>query len=103
MYDVYSEYYERSVRIHAYAYDFASRVLTDFGEIPGAAGSLNPRLVWSPREDRVLLFLVEVKADSRFSLSIYRSDADSKDEPKSFARDIITSADYFYVTNLFWR
>jgi hypothetical protein len=103
LYDVYSDYYERSVRIHAYTYDVTSRALIDFGEIPGAAGSLNPRLVWSPHENKVLLFLVNSTANDRFSLSVYQSDTDVKGAVTPFARDIVTSDDYFYVTNLFWR
>jgi hypothetical protein len=103
LYDAYSDYYERSVRIHAYAYGISDRTLADFGEIAGASGSLNPRLVWSPREKKVLLFLVDTTVDDRFSLSIYQSETDTKAEIAPYAGDVVSSDDYFYVTNIYWR
>jgi hypothetical protein len=103
LYDVYSDYYERSLRLHNYLYNIQSRVLSDFGEIAGAGGSQNPRLVWAAGEDIVLLFLTDQTADSRYSLSIYQADVETDTRVTAFAPGIMVLDDYFYISNLFWR
>jgi hypothetical protein len=100
LYDVYSDYYERSLRLQPYCIDIASGRLESYRAIDGAAGSQMPRLVWSPEGDAVLLFLVDLNTDNKFALSIYRSDLATL---SPYAEAVLVSADYFFLTNLYWR
>jgi hypothetical protein len=103
LFDVYSDYYERSLRLQTYVYDLATRNLKDLGEITGAGGSQNPRLVWAPRENTVLLFLTDATADGLYSMSVFRADLENDAGVTSYAPGVLTSGEYFYLTNLFWR
>jgi hypothetical protein len=103
LFDVYSDYYERSLRLQTYVYDLPTRNLSYFGEITGAGGSQNPRLVWAPHENKILLFLTDLDSDGQYSLSVFEADVEKEESVKPFAAEIMTSGDYFYVTNLFWR
>ena len=103
LFDVYSDYYERSLRLQTYVYDLATRNLKDLGEITGASGSQNPRLVWAPRENKILLFLTDLNSDSQFSMSVFQADLENGEGVAPFAPGILTSGDYFYITNLYWR
>jgi hypothetical protein len=103
LYDVYSDYYERSLSLQLYGYDIPTRAFSDFGEIVGSSGSQNPRLVWAPQETKVLLFLTDVTADNQYSMSLYQADLETDVAVKPFAPGIIISDEYFYISNLFWR
>ncbi|MGB7538975.1 MAG: SGNH/GDSL hydrolase family protein [Anaerolineales bacterium] len=103
LFDVYSDYYERSLRLQTYAYDLSSRNLSDLGEITGTGGSLNPRLVWAPRENKVLLFLTEMNSENQYSMSVFQAALDNSEGVTPYAPGIMTNVEYFYLTNLFWR
>jgi len=103
LFDVYSDYYERSIRLQTYLYDIPARALSYLGGIAGAGGSQNPRLAWSPRGDKVLLFLTDVNEENKFALSVYQADPEKSESTAAYAPEILTRDDYFYVTNLFWR
>jgi hypothetical protein len=103
LYDAYSDYYERSLRLHNYLYNIQTRVLSDFGEITGAGGSQNPRLAWAAGEEKVLLFLTDSTADSQYAMSVYEVDLETDPHTTAFAPGIVISDDYFFITNLYWR
>ena len=103
LFDVYSDYYERSLRLQTYVYDLATKNLKDLGEIAGTGGSQNPRLVWAPRENKILLFLTDSASDTQYSMSVFQADLENDAGVIPFAPGILTSGDYFYLTNLFWR
>jgi hypothetical protein len=103
IYDIYSAYFERSTRLQTYLFDIASGVLYDFGRMDGLSGSLNPHLVWSPDGSIVLFFLGNQSEDDQFSIDIYQTDLESGEKLVPYDLGILTSADYLYITNLFWR
>jgi hypothetical protein len=103
LFDVYSDYYERSLRLQTYVYDLATGKLSNFGEITGASGSQNPRLAWAPRENRVLLFLTDMNSENQYSMSVFQADLENAEGVTPYAPGILTSSEYFYITNLFWR
>jgi hypothetical protein len=100
LYDVYSDYYERSLRLQPYVIDIASGRLDGLPAVDGAAGSQNPRLAWSPQGEAALLFLVDRTPDDKYSLSIYRSDLKTL---SLYAESVLIRSDYFFLTNLYWR
>ena len=103
IYDVYSAYFERSLRIQTYILDIKTGILYDYGSLSGASGSLNPRLVWAPQGNVVLLFLTDVTSDNKYSLSIFQTKLNSEEKLIPFDQAIMTSSIYFYITNLYWR
>ncbi len=100
--DAYSDYYENSLRLRNYAIDLRTGLLRAYGTLEGAAGSLNPRLVWSPEGDRVLLALTE-KSEGLYALHLYQVNLAGGEPLTVYQRDLFTSPDYFYITNLYWR
>ncbi len=103
LFDIYSDYYERSLRLQTYVYDLATRKLKDLGEITGASGSQNPRLVWAPRENQILLFLTDINSEAQYSMSVFQADLGNGSGMTLFAPAVLTSTDYFYISNLYWR
>lgn len=103
IYDVYSAYFERSLRIQTYNLNIKTGIIYDYGSLSGAHGSLNPRLVWAPQGNMVLLFLTDVTPDNIFTLSIFQTKLNSNERLTPYDQDILTSNDYLYITNLFWR
>jgi hypothetical protein len=103
LFDVYSDYYERSLRLQTYVYDLPTRILSYFGEVAGASGSQNPHVVWAPHENKILLFLTDLNPNGHYSLSVYEANVEKEQSVKPFAAEIMTSGDYLYLTNLFWR
>jgi hypothetical protein len=103
LYDIYSDYFERSIGLHLYSYDIDAVVRYDYGTIDGSSGSLNPRLAWSPQSDNVVLFLIDTTDDNQYSLSLYQIDPEIGKEMVSFVDGIMTSEDYFYITSVYWR
>lgn len=103
LYDAYSEYYEKSLRLQGYSIDIKTGALKDHGAIQGAYGSLNPRLVWSPQGDAVVFLLTDISPDFRYKLSLYQTHPDAGGDFLPITENIFSSEDYFYVTNLYWR
>jgi hypothetical protein len=80
-----------------------TNMLLDYGSLSGASGSLNPRLVWAPEGNRVLLFLTDLTPDNKYSLSIFQTKLNTEERLIPYDQEIMTSNDYFYITNLYWR
>jgi len=103
LYDVYSEYYEYSLRLETYLWDLESGIQYEFGELEGVSGSLSPRLVWSPEGDRAFFFLTELTEEGAYQISIYQTDLLTGEKLKLHAEDILSESNYIYLTNLYWR
>ncbi len=110
IYDVYSAYFERSLRIKTYMLDITTGILVDYGQIEGASStydpqlvSLNSRLVWSPQGDKTLFFLTDINSDNLYSLGIFQTELNTDRRLVPYDQGVLTSNDYFYITNLYWR
>ncbi len=103
LYDFYSAYYEKSLRLQTYLIDLPTGILYDYGRIDGVSGSLNPRLVWSPSGERVLFFLTTLTAEGGYALNVYQTNLQTGERLIPLQADLLTSPDYFYLTSLFWR
>jgi hypothetical protein len=103
IYDVYSAYFEKSLRLQTYVLDLKNNILIDYGSLSSANGSLKPRLVWAPEGNKVLLFLTDLTPDNQYSLSIYQTKLNTDERLVPYDQEIMTSNDYFYITNLYWR
>ncbi len=103
LYDVYSAYFEKSLRLQTYVLNLKTNILIDYGSLSGASGSLKPRSVWAPEGNKVLLFLTDMTPDNQYSLSIYQTKLNTEERLVLYDQDIMTSIDYFYITNLYWR
>lgn len=103
IYDVYSAYFERSVRLQTYLLDMNTGILFDFGRIINGSASLNPHLVWSPDGKKVLFFLTDVTADNQYQLNIFQTRLDTGDKLVPYDQAILIDSDYFYITNIYWR
>lgn len=103
LYDVYSEYYEHSLRLETYLWDLTTGIQYAFGELEGISGSLTPRLVWSPDGARVFFFLTNLSEDGEYQISIYQTDLLTGERLSLFAENILTDTNYIYITNLYWR
>lgn len=103
LYDVYSAYFEKSVRLQTYLLDLKSGILYDFGSLTGGSASLNPHLVWSPDGKKVLFFLASVTSDNQYELNVFQTSLDSGVKLSPYDQAILTSSSYFYITNIYWR
>ena len=103
LYDVYSEYYEYSLRLETYLWDLNNGIRYDLAKLNGPSASLDPKAVWSPEGDIVLLFLTDINDEGEFSISIYQSDLLTESKLLLWDENIFTSPDYLYLTNIFWR
>jgi len=103
LYDVYSEYYERSLRLQIYMWDAAAGAIYDFGKLDGVSGSLNPRFAWSPDGNRILLFLTNLLDDGTYQINIYQNDLETGEKLTLIQNDLFSEMDYFYLTNVYWR
>ena len=103
IYDVYSSYFEKSLRLQTYMLNIDTGILYDYGNISGVSASLNPRLVWAPQGDKVLFFLTNVTPDDKYSLSVFQTTLNSDEKLIPYDQGIMKSSDYFYITNLYWR
>jgi hypothetical protein len=103
IYDVYSAYFEKSMRLQTYLIDLKSGILYDFGDLDGLSASLNPRMVWAPEGNKILFFLTDAPSDDQFNMSIYQTDLVTGEKLTLFDQSILTSSEYFYITNLYWR
>ena len=103
LYNVYSEYYERSLRLQTYMWDANSGIIYDFGKLDGVSGSLNPRYAWSPDGNQILLFLTNLLDDGTYQINLYRTDLETGEKLELVQSDLFTETDYFYLTNVYWR
>ena len=101
-YDIYSVYFEKSLRFETFLLDLNTRTLEEYGEMDGNSGSFKPKLVWSPDGEKVLLFLTD-KDDDGYSLGIYETVIDANNPLAPKAEEIYTSQNYFYITQIKWR
>jgi len=103
LYDVYSAYFEKSVRLQTYLLDLKTGILDDFGSLSGGSASLNPRLVWSPEGSKLLFFLANLTPDNQYELNVFQTSLDTGQKLIPYDQAILTSATYFYITNIYWR
>jgi len=103
LYDVYSAYFEKSLRLQSYLLDVNTGIRYDYGSLNGVSGSLNPRLVWSPQGDKVLFFLTDMTPDEQYSLNIFQSTLSTGEKLAPYDQGIMVNSDYFYITNIYWR
>lgn len=103
LYNVYSEYYESSLRLQTYLWDLDSGHFYDFGALEGASGSLTPRFAWSPDGESLLFFLTELTKEGEYITSVYKTDLETDEEFTLVAEGILTGTDYTYLTNLYWH
>ena len=102
-YDVYSNYFEKSLRFETYVLDLNTNILLEYGEMPGNSGSFRPKLVWSPDGQKVLLFLTDIVDETRYSLSIYETILQTEERLVPVDENIINNSNYFYITNIGWQ
>ncbi|MEZ0397339.1 MAG: SGNH/GDSL hydrolase family protein, partial [Anaerolineales bacterium] len=102
LYDFYSAYYEKSLRLQTYLLDIQNGILYDYGRLDGSAGSLNPRLVWAPSGERVLFFLTTPLPDGGYTLNVYQTNLQTGERLVPLQTDLLSSNDYFYITNIYW-
>ena len=103
IYDVYSAYFEKSVRLQTYLLDLKTGILYDFGSISGGSASLNPHLVWSPDGNKVLFFLANLTSENQYELNVFQTSLDTGVKLIPYDQAILTSSSYFYITNIYWR
>jgi len=103
LYNVYSEYYERSERLQTYLWNLENGILYDFGKLEGVSALLEPRFAWSPEGDQILLFLTDLTEEGKYRVSVYLSDLTTGEKLILLDEHILTGTDYSYLTNLYWR
>jgi hypothetical protein len=101
-YDIYSAYFEKSLRFETYLLDLNSGILFEYGDMLGSSGSLKPKIVWSPGGREILLFLSEQDEQGRYSLGIYRTIVGTEERLMLYDADIYSDLNYFYITNIGW-
>ncbi len=103
LYDVYSEYYERSLRLQTYLWDLNTGIRYDFGALEGVSASLEPRFAWSPEGNQILLFLTDLSEAGEYTLSAYLTDLVTGEKLNLVDEALLTGTDYTFLTNLYWR
>ncbi len=103
LFNVYSEYYEKSLRLQTYLWNLENGILYNLGKVEGASAALNPQLVWSPDGNTVLFFLTETTENQGFTIHIYQTDLQTGDKFTPIGKNILSSQDYLYITNLYWQ
>jgi len=103
LYNVYSEYYEKSLRLQTYLWNLQTGILYNFGKLDGVNGSLNPRFAWSPDSDSLLFFLTDLTEEGEYIISVYKTDLESGERLVLVHEGILSDTDYLYLTNLYWR
>ena len=78
-------------------------ILHEYGEMIGNYGSHRPKLVWSPDGQKVLLFLTDNQSGEAYSLSVYEAFIGTKDHLILDSENIVSSENYFYITNIGWQ
>jgi len=102
-YDIYSVYFEKSLRFETYLLDLSTNILKEYGQMYGNSGSFRPKLVWSPDGEKILLFLTDIESENQYSMSIYETIIDSDDRLVPVTENIFSSQFYFYITNIGWQ
>jgi len=102
-YDIYSAYYEKSLRFETYLLDIKSGWMEEYGKMTGGSGSLRPQIVWSPDGAKVFLFLTEKDAEDNYHLDVYEIMLNGNKELGLYAERIFTNPNYFYATNIHWQ
>ncbi len=103
LYNVYSEYYEKSLRLQTYLWNLDIGILYDFGMLEGASGSLNPRFIWSPDGSQLLFFLTEVTDEGEYIIQVYTTDLETGEKMVLTNESLFSNEAYFFITNLYWR
>jgi hypothetical protein len=103
LYNVYSEYYEKSLKLQTYLWDLDIGILYDFGVLEGVSGSLNPRFTWSPDGQKLLFFLTELTDEGEYIIRVYTTDLETGEKLTLTGDPLFTGENYFYITNLYWR
>jgi hypothetical protein len=103
LYNVYSEYYRYSLRLQTYLWDLNTGILYDYGKLDGVSGSLTPQLVWSPAGNQVLFFLTDLTEGGEYRINLYQTDLLTGEKLILLEESLISSEDYIYITNLYWR
>jgi hypothetical protein len=103
LYNVYSEYYEKSLRLQTYLWDLSTGILYNFDKVDGASGSLNPCFAWSPDGEQILFFFTDLAEDGTHHINIYQTDLTTGEKLSLVTEDLFVESDYFYLTNLYWR
>ena len=103
LYNVYSEYYRYSLRLQTYLWDLNTGILYDYGKLDGVSGSLGPQLVWSPEGNQILFFLTDLTEGGKYLINLYQTDLLTGEKLFLLEEALISSNDYIYLTNLYWR
>ena len=103
LYNVYSEYYRYSLRLQTYLWDLNTGILYDYGKLDGVSGSLAPQMVWSPDGNQVLFFLTDLTEGGEYLINLYQTDLLTGEKLILLEEALISSDDYIYITNLYWR
>lgn len=103
LYNVYSEYYERSLRLQTYLWNLDNGILYNFGDLEGVNASLEPRFAWSPEGGQILLFLTGLTEEGEYQVSVYLTDLTTGEKLVLLDKNILTGTGYTYLTNLYWR
>jgi len=86
-----------------YLWDLTTGILYDYGKLDGVSGSLAPKVVWSPEGNQVLFFLTDLTEGGEYLINLYQTDLLTGEKLILLEEALITSADYIYITNLYWR
>ncbi len=103
LYDVYSEYYEKSLRLQTYLWNLDNGILYDVGKVDGISAGLKPRMVWSPAGERILFFLTDLVDETTYTIQVYQTNLNTGEKLVLQTEDMINSQQYLYLTNLYWR
>lgn len=102
-YNVYSEYYEKSLHLQTYLWNLETGILYNMGRLDDASASLNPRVVWSPDGSKLLLFLTDLSSEGDYTISVYQTDLVTGEKLVLVKDALIKGMDYIYLTNTFWH
>ena len=102
-YDIYSAYYEKSLRFETFLLDLNTGIMEEYGEMSGNSGSFRPKMIWSPDGEKILFFLTDKVSESEYALSIYETILGTDEHLSLEAEKIYTSENYFYITNIGWQ
>jgi hypothetical protein len=103
LYDVYSEYYEKSLRLQTYLWNLDNGILYDVGKLDGISAGLKPRVVWSPDGEKILFFLTDLVNETTYTIHVYQTDLNTGEKLALQTEDVISSSQYLTITNLYWR
>ncbi len=102
LYDVYSEYYEYSLRLETYLWDLETGISYDLGELEGISGSLMPRVIWSPDGVRAFFFLTSLSDEGQYHIHIYQTNLETGEHLILHEENLLNSTEYLYLTNIYW-